>query len=39
MNMHFYMYMYIKPPYLLLFYGNECVGNFKREKPKEFGNS
>ena len=30
--------MYIKPTYLLLFYENEGVGNFKPEKRKEFGN-
>jgi len=30
--------MYIKPPYLLLFYENGGVGNFKPEKRKKVGN-
>ena len=31
--------MYIKPPYLLLFYESEGVEYFKPENHKEFGNS
>ena len=30
--------MYIKPPYLLLFYETEGVGNFKSENITKFEN-